>query len=151
MGLIEIKIVNINEIKAAFKKAPAEMTKSLSVAVRRVIFIVEARSQRNAPIKTGRLRGSLYRDFGPLRGEIGYKASYAGYVHDGTSPYTIYPNGKKALYWKGASHPVKRVAHPGIRANPFLQRAVDDSGTEINKIFEVAVQSVLDGIAKETG
>jgi hypothetical protein len=32
----------------------------------------------------------------------------------------IVPTNKKALFWKGASHPVKKVNHPGTKAQPFL-------------------------------
>lgn len=151
MGIIQIEIKNLAQIKSAFSKAPARMMVNLNRAIRQTIFFVESASQRNVPVKSGRLRGSIYRDFQPLKGELGYGAKYAGWVHDGTSPYTIRPSGKQALYWKGAAHPVKRVNHPGIRANPFLQRAVDDSELQIDKFFQGAVQDTLDEIAKETG
>jgi hypothetical protein len=45
---------------------------------------------------------------------------YARGVEEGTKPHIIRAKGKKALYWKGAKHPVKSVRHPGSRAKPFL-------------------------------
>jgi hypothetical protein len=51
------------------------------------------------------------------------------YQDEGTKgPYPIQPKRKRALYWKGAQHPVKRVMHPGLKAQGFsadVQAAVD--------------------------
>lgn len=151
MGDIEIKIKNIEEIKRAFSKSPALMTKNLDRAIRQTILFIMGKSVANAPIRTGRLRASSYTSYGPLKGEVGFKAKYASYVHDGTSPYIINAKSGKALYWKGASHPVKRVRHPGIKANPFLRKAVENNELQIDKFFENAVQDTLDQIAKDVG
>lgn len=50
--------------------------------------------------------------------------SYAYYVEMGTRPHVIRPNGKKALFWAGAEHPVKKVNHPGTKPEPFLRPAL---------------------------
>ena len=34
------------------------------------------------------------------------------------------PKDKKALYWPGAAHPVRKVNHPGSKANDFMGRIV---------------------------
>lgn len=58
-------------------------------------------------------------------------------------PYEIRPRRKRALFWRGARHPVKRVVHPGLKAQNFseqiakkmekqYQRIVDD---ELNKVI----------------
>src|SRR3990167_11505933 len=96
---IKIEIKNLEQFKKAFSKAPDYTTKNLSEAIRQTIFFVENKAVTNAPVKTGYLGGSVYRSFAPLRGEIGFKAKYAAWVHDGTTPYVIYPSSKKALYW----------------------------------------------------
>lgn len=43
----------------------------------------------------------------------------------GTPPHWIFPRFKKALYWAGALHPVRKVFHPGTRAQPFIMPAVN--------------------------
>ncbi len=73
------------------------------------------------------------------------------YVHEGSSPYIIRPRAKRALYWKGAAHPVMSVNHPGIRANPFMRRAVNESEVTIDKFFKEAVEDTLHTIAREAG
>lgn len=40
--------------------------------------------------------------------------------------YPIEPDEKKALFWPGAEHPVKRVMHPGIEAQPHFRPAYDE-------------------------
>ena len=149
---IHIEIKNLKEIKAAFKQAPALMTKNLDTAIRKVVFNIRAKAVSNAPAVTGRLRGSAYTTFAPLRGEIGFKAKYADFVHSGTSAYIIEPRHKKALHWGGKGGPVvKRVNHPGIKANPYLQKAVDSTQPFTDKFFKQAVEDTLDTIGKATG
>ena len=72
-----------------------------------------------------------------------HNVKYAGFVHDGTSPYTIRPRSKKALYWQGAKHPVKSVRHPGIKANPFMEKGGLKSITEIRKIFLLQMDKIV--------
>jgi len=55
----------------------------------------------------------------------GEKIIYPIFVHEGTGPYTIEPKTKQALHWKGASHPVRKVKHPGIKAQPYFSQALD--------------------------
>lgn len=56
--------------------------------------------------------------------------SYAAYVELGARPHIIRPNGKKALFWPGAAHPVGLVHHPGTRPQPFLRPALDQERGE---------------------
>jgi len=50
---------------------------------------------------------------------------YGIYVEFGTEAHVIEPRVKKALWWEGAEHPVKRVHHPGTPARPWLTPAVE--------------------------
>lgn len=58
-------------------------------------------------------------------------APYAIFVHEGTGLYgprkqkiVIEPTEKKALFWPGARHPVRRVVQLGQKPNPFMARGV---------------------------
>lgn len=149
---VEIKIVikNADQMRTAFRQAPALMTKNINTSIRKTIMFIREKSVSNAPAKTGRLRSSAYTSFSPLQGEVGFLANYALFVHEGTKAHIIYPTSKKALFWKGASHPVKRVNHPGTRANPFLRRAVDMGEQQIDKFFQQGVDDTLRQIAKDS-
>lgn len=146
---IRISIKNLPQIKAAFRKAPDLMTEELSQAIRKTVMYIRGRAVSNAPVKTGRLRASAYTNFKPLYGEIGFNASYAAAVHDGSKAHIIRARGG-GLYWKGAAHPMKQVNHPGYRGNPFLKLAVEESETVTDKFMTEAVQNVLDKIGKMT-
>lgn len=74
-----------------------------------------------SPVDKGALRNSI-----KVRAKNNNKleitmVEYGKFVEFGTLPYTIKPSNKKALNWKGAQHPVKKVNHPGIRPNPFIR------------------------------
>lgn len=51
---------------------------------------------------------------------VGTDRPYAPHHQFGTDPYDIVARTKKALFWPGAAHPVKRVHHPGLPARPFF-------------------------------
>jgi hypothetical protein len=74
-------------------------------------------------------------------------ASYAPYVEFGTKPHVILPKDKKALFWPGADHPVKRVNHPGTKPNDFLGRIVSASQSEIDATFIKALEMITAKIA----
>lgn len=150
MADIQIKIKNLPQIKAAFSRSPALMSKNLGIAIKKTVLYIGGVSDSKVPVRTGRLKSSRRNTWSPMKGTIEYTAKYGIWVHEGTSPYIIQARPGSALFWKGADHPVKRVNHPGIRANPFLRKAVDQSQETVDKLFTKAVQDTLDQIAKET-
>ncbi len=92
-----------------------------------------------APIATGALRGDLRRpsttttnqDKTEITIEIkppNLSWQYARIQDEGgtTPAHEIKPRFKKALFWKGASHPVAKVNHPGsvIPATNYVDKAV---------------------------
>lgn len=90
---------------------------------------INASGRPGPKVQTGRLRSSI----GPPRlvsGAtglyciVGTSVHYAPYVEKGTGPYTIHPQNRKALYWKGAAHPVRSVRRTGNKPYPFLVPAL---------------------------
>jgi hypothetical protein len=97
---------------------------------------VNASGRPGPNVQTGRLRSSIHkrliRDTQGLACEIGTPVSYARFVEFGTGPTVIFPREKKALYWKGARHPVRYVIRTGNRAYPFLIPALSAAiGSEL--------------------
>jgi HK97 gp10 family phage protein len=118
---IAIKITNAQQIRLAYARAPALMTKNLSIAIKTAVFLIEGKMKPNIPVLTGRLRGSSYTKFAPLRGEVGTNTNYDRFVHDGTK------------FMKG---------------RPYLKMAVDDSSREVQELFTKAAQDVLNDIGR---
>jgi hypothetical protein len=92
-----------------------------------------ARAKILAPVDTGRLRASIRverRSFFGLRQRwtIGSDVEYAPMVNDGTRPHLIRPRRAQVLRFKVGGRTVfaKVVHHPGTRARPFLDRALQD-------------------------
>lgn len=122
MPSVKIEIKNLAQIRRAFGAAPKEMAKELEKAIAKSVFLIEAKAKPNTPVDTGRLKGSFYRQFGFLKGEIGTNTNYDIFVHEGTK---------------------------FMRARPYLYNAVKDSDKEIQKFFTTAVQRVLDKIGQQ--
>ncbi|GAX54742.1 HK97 gp10 family phage protein [Streptomyces olivochromogenes] len=78
------------------------------------------------PKDTGRLLNDLDYEVHGLSARIGAKtAPYAYYVEVGTRPHLITPNGKGALSWEGAEHPVNEVnPHPGTTPTNFMKKSL---------------------------
>ena len=56
---------------------------------------------------------------------------YAPHLEYGTRPHKITPKTKKALYWKGAKHPVKSVMHPGTQEYMPFRKGLKSSEREV--------------------
>lgn len=113
---------------ASIAKQLASLVKNTKKeAMQRVVLQGETLMKREAPVKQGTLRRSITSrvEQGGNRGVIGTNLQYARAVNDGSKPHIIRPKTAKALYWRGAAHPVKSVRHPGTKANPFVERTRD--------------------------
>lgn len=58
-------------------------------------------------------------------------------------PYTISPRRKRALFWKGAAHPVKRVTHPGIKAQHFTEKIAAAMQKQYARIMQDEIGRVV--------
>lgn len=121
MPNIDIKIKNLPQIRAAFRRAPFLMTKYLNIAIAQSIYSLKADSQRNTPVDTGRLRASTYTQLGNLRGEVGTNVNYDVYVHEGTKY---------------------------MRGRPYLRMAADQNKDNIERFMTLAVQRTLNEIGR---
>jgi HK97 gp10 family phage protein len=115
------------------------------------VLLVENSGKANAPVKTGTLRRSITSQVrgagGSVSGIVGTNVPYAKFVHEGTAPHVIVPVSAKALFWPGAAHPVKRVNHPGTRANPFLKKALQQQRGAVLQLWNRRlVQRIADQI-----
>ena len=109
----------------------------------RIGYVIQEAVTRDEvmPFVTGDLRKSItvdvFQSGGLYEIVVGSNLPYARAVHDGRPALTIYPRKKKALYWKGAAHPVKKVEQPARVGKPYLRQGV-----------ELAMPQVLDLVAQ---
>ena len=81
--------------------------------------------ERTVPIRTGELRNSIFVSR-ERKGVwlVGTRKVYARAVHEGRPRVIIRPRRRKALYWPGARHPVRKVVQPPRKGNPFFRNAL---------------------------
>ena len=123
--MIKIDTSEIDKFVIDLKDISENIRSDVQKVLKNAGFNIEARAKRNitnnGSVKTGHLRRGITTDVGNM--EVTVHTSnikYARGVEEGTRPHTIRAKNKKALYWKGAKHPVKSFRHPGSRAKPFL-------------------------------
>lgn len=141
--MISIEVKGLDKLQSVLGEASGRLEKEIDNAMKKSILFIEREAKIRTPVQTGRLRSSFRTEFAPLRALLYPAVHYAKYVHEGTKPHIIFPVAKKALFWRGAKHPVKMVQHPGSRAVKFLENAVQSSVARIKSFFEEAVKKVL--------
>ncbi len=136
--MIQIKIKNLDKIKAALAKSPQIVAKHINKAIKKSIFDIRNRAIDTTPVKTGRLRGSYDTRFGMLRGQLRPAAKYAIYVHEGHRQEV------------GRFVPAigKRLVAPYVKGNPFLKKAVKQAENKVQNNFGKGLSNALTEIAR---
>lgn len=125
-------------LQAAAKKAP----KLAGMAIRKTAFDIQGDAQQFAPYQTGNLKSSIgVSTQGELTATVYVTAEYGRYVEEGTAPHEIKPKKGKFLKFPGRNGAVftTRVSHPGTKAQPYMQPAVD---RRLPKLIEAVGQIV---------
>ena len=143
--MIKIDTSEVDKLVINLKGMSKEIRSDVQKVLKNSGFNIEAKAKRNlssnGSVKTGHLRQGIATDVGNL--EVTVHTSnikYARMVEEGTRPHTIRAKGKKALYWKGARHPVKSVRHPGSKAKPYLIPAFEKEKEVIIKDIEKIIK-----------
>ena len=143
--MIKIDTSEIDKFVIDLKDASENIRSDVQKVLKKSGFNIEAKAKinitNNGSVKTGHLRRGIITDVGNM--EVTVHTSNiknARGVEEGTRPHTIRAKNKKALYWKGAKHPVKSVRHPGSRAKPFLIPAFEKEKEVIMKDLEKVIK-----------
>ncbi len=139
----DVKIVGLDKFVLAMKRAPNVTRPVLNQAIARVPDILaKYTTPSNVPYRTGQLIQTFRRQVTPLSARWFPTVKYAPFVEFGTRPHVILPKKGEFLYWPGASHPVRKVNHPGSRRNPFMERILSAATREINQTFKEALSLI---------
>ena len=143
--MIKFDTSEIDKFVIDLKGTNEDIRSDVQKVLKKSGFNIEAKAKlnitNNGSVKTGHLRRGITTDVGNM--EVTVHTSnikYARGVEEGTRPHIIRAKNKKALYWKGAKHPVKSVRHPGSRAKPFLIPAFEKEKEVIMKDLEKIVK-----------
>ena len=136
--MIKINTNEIDKFAVELIKLSEESRGNVQKAIKKSAFNIESQAKKNLAsnksVVTGHLRRSISTQMGDLEATIHTSnVKYAVIVEKGSKAHIIKPKNKKALYWKGATRPVKQVNHPGSKAKPFLEPAFE---SEKDKFIE---------------
>lgn len=148
MTSIQVEIEGIDALLARYAEAP-ELTESAAhYAMQQSVSYLEKEVKKLTPVVSGTLRRSVTSratKLGPVVvGVVWSPQNYAAAVEEGAKPRVIVPRHKKALYWKGADHPVLRVNWPGFEGRRMFQKGMDNARIQIETFFRDAAQRVAD-------
>ena len=123
--MINIDSSELNKFSIYLKIKSEEDEKKIQQLLKNTGMKIEARAKDNLTNNKSVDTGHLRRGIGNFRRGMTVTVhtsniKYAVMVEKGTKAHIIKPKDKKALYWKGATHPVKKVNHPGSKAKPYL-------------------------------
>lgn len=94
---------------------------------------LESKAKQNASWtdRTGNARQGLTGESSSKNNQytisLSHGVDYGEVLEEGSKPHIIKPRTKKALYWKGASHPVKAVNHPGTKGTPIIGPTIENN------------------------
>ena len=127
------------EIPKLYEKNEALVRQTVKNSAFNIQKNAKANLTKNKSVDTGHLRRGISTDIKGLGATIHTSnIKYAPGVEYGTKAHIIRAKNKKALYWKGAKHPVKQVNHPGSKAKPFLIPAFNQEKDQfLEKLKEV--------------
>ena len=141
--MIKVNVDDLNRFSVDIGELSNEIEEGVKKVVKNSAFNIEASAKsnltKNKSVATGHLRRGVSTDIKGLEATIHTSnIKYAPMVEYGTRPHIIRAKNKKALYWKGAKHPVKSVRHPGGRAKPYLIPAFEKEKDQfLEKLKEV--------------
>lgn len=132
MFTINVSITNAEQLRAAFDAAPGLMRNALKNAINKSLLAIGGQAAENAPVRTGNLRSSI---LDPQRGLTLANNSnfFSGSVGSGTN-YGLYVE----------------LGTRFMRAQPYLQPAVNSMQDRVQNFFQTAVQGVLNDIGDMT-
>jgi HK97 gp10 family phage protein len=118
--------------------------------------LVSVQAKTNAPKRTGQLANSVQAEpptgqftAGSLSASVGAGAPYSAFVEFGTKPHIIRAKNKKVLRFPGAGGGFRfatQVHHPGTKAQPYLQPAVDGLADDVAEVIAEAIDDALNGL-----
>ena len=136
--MIKINTDEIDKFAVELVELSEKSRDNVQKAIKKSAFNIEAKAKNNLKanrsVVTRHLTISVATQMGDLEATIHTSnVKYAVIVEKGSKPHKIRAKNKKALYWKGATRPVKQVNHPGSKAKPFLIPAFE---SEKDKFIE---------------
>ena len=143
--MIKINTSEIDKFAVELVELSEKNRDNVQKAIKKSAFNIESQAKKNLAsnksVVTGHLRRSIATKMGDLEATIHTSnVKYAVIVEKGSKAHVIRPKNKKALYWKGATHPAKQVNHPGSKAKPYLEPAFEQEKDKFVENLKEAIK-----------
>lgn len=143
--MIKFDTSEIDKFVIDLKGTSEDIRSDVQKVIKKAGFNIERNAKQNiannGSVVTGHLRRGITTNVGNMEATVHTSnIKYARGVEYGTKPHVIKAKNKKALYWKGAKHPIKSVQHPGSRAKPYLIPAFEKEKEVIIKDLEKVIK-----------
>lgn len=148
---VQITVSGLNRLQRVAEQWPAISEKYINAAINTGLVRVLGEEKVQAPFGvSGLLRDNWQISTGRFEGSLTSLAPYAASVEYGSAPHmppiasiTPWANKKGLNPWAVAMS----IKKNGTKANPFLQRAADNSVDGLESDFAKALQSTVDEAA----
>ncbi|MBI5427263.1 MAG: hypothetical protein HZA02_03165 [Nitrospinae bacterium] len=148
---IVLQTENIDNVSSVLRQlkdaALAGARRAAEETVREAARSAKGRALRNShPRRFGDAIDSEIRsDAFQVWGRVASSAPFAGFIEFGTRPHEIRAKNRKALFWRGARAPVKKVRHPGTQGYHIIGQAVEDAVGGLRETLDLELERALRG------
>ena len=149
MATIEVEIKGLSGLRRSLENYPSisEPVLQRAIDAAQATFAKHTLKDDPVPWRTGNLLHSFRFQSGRLQGRWFPTASYAPFVEYGRG--FVYPKKAKTLAWKGDDGKMvfARYARPS-KPRPFMKKIVENSKSDIQKLFRQAADIIIQEIGK---
>jgi phage gpG-like protein len=123
-----------------FQDAIKQMQKKREKTAETLAFFLEAEAKQKVKVKTGDLRRKITSETQHTstssKAKVGTNVEYAQALEEGSKPHAINYSKPQHLNIEGRWVTVKKINHPGTKAQPFLKPSIDDNLSEIKTMIQ---------------
>lgn len=144
---MRVEVKGVDKLRRVLEDAPKNISEGFDKAVHDVSDKILATARGLIKTRSGWLAGSGYViQRGLVQYEVGFGASYAKFVHEGTRPHDIYPRmmgGVLRFEIGGQIVFARHVHHPGTWPQQFLGASVEYWKPELLRVVKENIASWL--------
>jgi hypothetical protein len=152
---VTLSVESLQKIQRLVSKHPAIAQKHVDTAITRSLVAVFGGIKREAPVGvSGDMRNRWEKKTSAFRGRLESNTKYAYWVHEGRGPGKMPPFGEGTPLEKWAKKKgippfliARKIAKKGTKANPFLDRAVENNEKVVNNEFEKALEGIVNDLS----
>lgn len=158
---IKAALVGMDALQKNLQRIADQTSRQLEAVVRTGALPVLNTAKTKCPYKTGTYRRGIHMETvtrlpTEVVVHVGTNDPRGPWFEYGTGVYNeapgapktlivIRPKNKKALFWQGARHPVKKVVQQGLHARPHFRPAIDENE---DRVIEEMRAALADQVAK---